>query len=163
MAAKRQINKTTVSRLDLSKYMGCWYEIARYRHWFERHLVGVTARYTLLNDGKIEVLNSGYKNNFNGKFKETKGRAKMPDPNQPGKLKVSFFLCFYSDYYILELDELHYTYALVGSQSDRFLWILSRTPSLPEKTLNYLLDKAKARGYDTSCLKWTEQKSHPHS
>lgn len=158
MSKKKHIDKTTVKKLDVKKYMGKWYEIARFDHSFEKHLIGVTAFYTLLDNGKIKVINSGYKNNFKGTFKEAKGKAKMPDPTEPGKLKVSFFLWFYSDYYILELDELHYKYALIGSKSDNFLWILSRTPSLPEKTLNYLLDKAKTRGYDTSRLLWVQQK-----
>lgn len=156
---KKHINKETVKYLDLHKYMGQWYEIARFNHSFERHLVGVKAMYSLLEDGRIRVVNSGYKNTFNGRFKEIKGKAKLPDPNEPGKLKVSFFLWFYSDYFIMELDELHYKYALVGSKSDKFLWILSRTPSLPEKTLNYLLERARTRGYDTSQLIWVPQKT----
>lgn len=155
---KKHINKETVKNFDVNRYLGKWYEIARFNHSFERHLVGVSAVYSKLPNGRIRVVNSGYKNDFNGKFKEIKGKAKIPNPNQPGRLKVSFFLWFYSDYYILELDELHYKYALVGSKSDNFLWILSRTPSLPEKTLNFLLERAKARGYDTSCLLWIPQK-----
>lgn len=156
---KKAIDKTTVQALDLNKYLGKWYEIARFDHAFERHLVGVTAEYSLRDDGKIRVVNSGYKNNFKGRFKETKGKAYVPDPQEPGKLKVSFFLWFYSDYWVLELDELQYKYALVGSKSDKFLWILSRTPSLPEKTLNFLLEKARERGYDTSRLLWIPQKN----
>lgn len=157
---KKHINKETVKALNINKYMGKWYEIARFDHSFERHLVGVTAEYSLLPNGRVRVINSGYKNNFKGTFKEIKGKAKIPNPNDPAKLKVSFFLWFYSDYYVMELDELHYKYALVGSKSDKFLWILSRTPSLPEKTLNYLLERAKTRGYDTSRLLWIPQKNN---
>ena len=156
---KKHIDKTTVRTLDVHKYMGKWYEIARFDHPFERHLVGVTAEYSLMDNGKIRVINSGYKNNFKGRHKKIEGKAKIPDPKEPGKLKVSFFLWFYSDYYVLELDELHYNYALIGSKSDKFLWILSRTPSLNEKTLNYLLEKARTRGYDTSRLIWVPQQN----
>jgi len=82
--------------------MGRWYEIARYENHFERGMTDVTATYTLLPDGKIRVENEGYKG---GVHKKATGRAKQPDPkNNPGKLKVAFFLWFYADYYILELD-----------------------------------------------------------
>lgn len=81
----------------------------------------VTATYTLLDNGRIEVLNAGYKD---GKYKEIKGKAKQPDAADPGKLKVSFFLWFYADYYVLDIDP-DYRYVLVGSSSDKYLWIMS--------------------------------------
>ena len=103
---KTMINKTVVKELDIQKYLGTWYEIARYDHSFERGLVGVTAKYSMRDDGKIKVLNSGYKNSLDGKFSQAVGKAKIPDPiNAPAKLKVSFFLFFYGDYYVMELDE----------------------------------------------------------
>ena len=113
--------------------MGLWYEIARYENRFEHGLVDVTATYTLRPDGLIRVENRGCKRNSPYDIcKTANGHAKIPDPAQPGKLKVSFFLNFYSDYYVLELDEENYNYALVGSSTDKYLWILSRTPQLPE-------------------------------
>lgn len=148
---------STVDQLDLNRYMGTWYEIARFDHRFERNLVGVTATYELTPDGKITVINAGYKNSFDGKFKTAKGKAKQPNPEEPGKLKVSFFLFFYADYFVLELDE-NYEWALVGSSSDKYLWILSRNPALPEYTMDIILQKARERGYDTSKLIWVEQK-----
>ena len=76
----------------------------------------------------------------------------MPEPeNSPGKLKVAFFLWFYSDYYIFELDE-HYQSVVVGSSSDKYLWILSRDKSLPEAVMEDLLGKIMKRGYDISKL-----------
>ena len=153
----KQINTETVKSLDIKRYMGMWYEIARFDHRFERGLVGCTAEYTLLPDGKIQVLNSGYKNDFNGKYKTAKGKAKLPNPAEPGKLKVSFFLWFYGDYYVMELDK-DYKYVLIGSSSDKYLWILSRTPQLPSETLELILDKARQRGYDVSKLIWVKQK-----
>ena len=89
--------------------------------------------------------------------KTANGHAKIPDPAQPGKLKVSFFLNFYSDYYILELDEENYNYALVGSSTDKYLWILSRAPQLPEEIKKKLVTAAERRGYDTNRLQWIEQ------
>ncbi len=153
----KQINTETVKSLDIKRYMGMWYEIARFDHRFERGLVGCTAEYTLLPDGKIQVLNSGYKNDFNGKYKTAKGKAKLPNLAEPGKLKVSFFLWFYGDYYVMELDK-DYKYVLIGSSSDKYLWILSRTPQLPSETLELILDKARQRGYDVSKLIWVKQK-----
>lgn len=146
---------TTISRLDIGRYMGLWYEIARYENRFERGIENATAHYALQPDGTIQVENSGYKKEV---LKRAIGRAKQPDKQQPGKLKVSFFYNFYSDYYILELDEKDYNYALIGSSSDNYLWILARTPQLPEETLNEILRKALARRYDTSKLIFTQNR-----
>ena len=134
--------------------MGKWYEIARYEHTFEKGMTHVTAEYSLKPDGKIQVINKGIKN---GKAKEIVGKAKQPNPIEyPGRLKVSFFLWFYSDYYVLELDN-DYQYAIIGSSSDKYLWILSRTPELPKETLDKLLANIKQRGYDLSRLIFVEQ------
>ena len=80
------INTQTVRSLDLKRYLGKWYEIARFDHPFERNMVGVTAEYSMRPDGKIRVLNSGYKGDLNGKFKTAEGKARQPDPKEPGKL-----------------------------------------------------------------------------
>ena len=150
-----EVDNTPVGSLDLSRYLGNWYEIARFDHSFERGMSRVMAEYRLRSDGKVDVINSGWKE---GKFKQTKGKAKQPDPDRnPALLKVSFFLFFYSDYRVLMLSD-DYSVALVGSSSDKYLWILSRTPDLPKTTLNAVLDEAKRRGYDTSKLIWVEQK-----
>jgi apolipoprotein D and lipocalin family protein len=135
----------------LEKYLGTWYEIARFDHPFERGLQGVTATYSLKPDGKIEVLNQGFKNSLDGKFKKAVGKAKLSNPETPRNLLVSFFWIFYAPYNILELDT-DYRYALIGSNSSNYLWILSRTPQMDEKTYQMLVDKAKAREYDTSKL-----------
>jgi apolipoprotein D and lipocalin family protein len=152
-----KIDTTTVKNVDINQYIGKWYEIARFPHSFEKNLVGVTATYTLREDGKINVLNQGFKKTLDGPLKQARGKAKIPDSGEPGKLKVSFFLFFYADYYILELDEDNYQYALVGSSSDKYLWILGRTPVMPEETYKMLIAKARERGYDTSKLIAVEQ------
>ena len=74
----------------------------------------------------------------------------------PGRLEVSFFLWFYGDYYILELDK-DYQYVVIGSSTDKYLWIMSRTPQLPEETLQRILSMLERRGYDVSKLIWVEQ------
>ncbi|MGQ8337702.1 lipocalin family protein [Sunxiuqinia sp. A32] len=151
------LDKTTVSNLNLEKYMGTWYEIARFQHSFEKDLVGVTATYKLREDGKIDVINAGYKNTLDGEYKQAKGKAKIPDKIEPGKLKVSFFLFFYAEYNVLELDE-NYQYALIGSSTPDYLWILSRTPQMKDSTYNMLVEEANTRGYDTSKLFKVPQK-----
>ncbi len=152
------IDNTVVKELDIQKYLGTWYEIARYNHSFERGLVRVTANYSMRDDGKIKVINSGYKDSLNGKFSQAVGKAKIPDSiNEPAKLKVSFFLFFYGDYYVMELDK-DYQWALIGSSSDTYLWILSRKPQIEKKLYNELLDKLQKRGYDISKLIKVDQK-----
>ena len=141
--------KATVKNVDLQKYKGTWYEIARFDHSFERGLVGVTATYTLRPDGKIAVLNEGYKNTLDGKHSKAKGIAKVPNPAEPGRIKVSFFLFFYADYFVYELDE-NYQWALIGSSSMDYLWILSRSPHMDDSTYQMLLNKATSRGYDVN-------------
>jgi lipocalin len=134
--------------------MGKWYEIARYEHRFEKGMTHVTAEYSIRPDGKIKVVNRGIKD---GKPKEITGKAKQPDPvKYPGRLEVSFFLWFYSDYYVFEVDK-NYRYAVIGSSSDKYLWILSRTPQLPEETLQGILSRLEKRGYDLSKLLFVEQ------
>lgn len=148
-----------IEQVDLQRYMGLWYEIARFDNGFEKGLVGVTARYSFRPDGRIRVENSGYRRSFLGKRKTEIGKMKVPDPNSPGKLKVSFFWCFYFDYYILDLDTVDYNYALVGSSSRRLLWLLSRTPQMEPATQQMLLQQARDRGYDTSKLVRVQQQS----
>ena len=147
-----KVDNSTVSSVDLDRYLGSWYEIAKFDHSFERGLEYAMAKYTLRSDGKIDVLNTGIKD---GRAKDAKGIAKTTD--QPGLLRVSFFGPFFSDYRILLLDE-DYQYVLVGGSTNRFLWILSRTPQLDEATLSLILAEAEHRGYDTTRLLWVKQK-----
>lgn len=147
------VDNSTVKQLDLERFMGRWYEIARYDHRFERGMSHVTARYSLLGDGRIRVVNEGVKD---GKHKTARGKGKLPDASQPGKLKVAFFLWFYADYYVLDIAP-DYSYVLVGSSSDKYLWIMSRTLALPRPVLDSLLAKLRRRGYDTSKLIFVEQ------
>lgn len=151
------IDKTVVKELNLEKYLGTWYEIARFDHKFERGLEGVSANYSMREDGKIKVLNSGYKGSLDGKKSEAVGKAKIPNPEVPSKLKVSFFLFFYGDYFVMELDK-DYQWAVIGSSSDNFLWILSRTPQMDADIYKKLLKNLTDRGYDVNKLIKVQQK-----
>ncbi len=149
-----QHDTSVIPSFDLRSYLGTWYEIARYDHRFERGMDNVTAEYLLRDDGKVDVINSGWKN---GKMKTAVGKAKQPDPQgYPARLKVSFFWFFYSDYNIMMLDD-DCGVALVGSSSPGYLWILSRTPSIDDSVLEKFLDEARRRGYDTSKLIYVDQ------
>ena len=149
--ASSKVDNSTVKSIDLNRYLGSWYEIAKFDHSFERGLDYAMANYTLRNDGKIDVLNTGIKD---GRAKDAKGIAKTT--NIPGLLKVSFFGPFYSDYRIMMLDA-DYQYVLVGGSTDKYLWILSRTPQLDDATKTLILAEANRRGYDTSKLIWVKQ------
>ena len=85
------IDTTTVKHLELEKYLGTWYEIARFPHSFEKGLVGVTARYSLMNDGTISVVNQGYKGSLEGKTSRAEGKVKIPDPEDNIVLLLLFW------------------------------------------------------------------------
>lgn len=145
------IDNTTVQSLDLNRYLGRWYEIARFDHSFERNMTHCTAVYARKPNGAIKVKNKGLKN---GKWKTSNGKAKLT--NEIGVLRVSFFGPFYYDYRILMLAS-DYSYALIGGDSDDNLWILSRTPQLKNDTLKRILNEATSRGYDTDNFIWVDQ------
>lgn len=150
-------DNSSVSAFDLSRYLGTWYEIARFDHSFERGMENVTAEYFLRDDGKIDVINSGWKD---GKYKVADGKARQPDPaKDPAHLEVSFFLFFYSDYNVMMIDD-DYQVALVGSKSPKYLWILSRTPQVSDAVLDLVLEEASGRGYDTDNLIWVDQSAN---
>lgn len=147
----RSIDTTTVESLELEKYLGTWYEIARFPHSFEKGLVGVSATYSMRPDGKIRVVNQGFKGKLSGKASRALGKAKIPDLQVPSRLKVSFFLFFYGDYFVLELDD-NYRWAMIGSSTPDYFWILSRTAQMDKATYQSLLENARNRGYDLSKL-----------
>lgn len=141
----------TVTELDLTKYAGTWYEIARLPNSFEKGLECVTATYTILPNGKVEVLNKGYTNADTSKMKNIKGVAWVPDNNHPGRLKVRFFWPFSGRYWVIALDK-EYNYALVGDPSRKYLWILAKSSTLDNQAYTTLANIAKENGFDVSKL-----------
>ena len=157
IACTKDFDNSTVSSFDLSRYLGTWYESARFDHSFEKGMDNAMAEYILQDDGTVFVLNSAWRN---GMYKVAEGKAKYPDPTgDPGALKVSFFLFFYSEYNVMMVDE-NYQISLVGSKTENYLWILSRTPVPDPDLLQMVLDEAESRGYDTSKLIWVDQSRH---
>ena len=146
-----------VQGFEADRYLGTWYEIARFDHSFERGLSQITANYSMRDDGGIRVLNRGY-NAEEGEWNEAEGKAYFVEDEQTGHLKVSFFGPFYASYVVAELDKENYRYSLVTGPDKTYLWILARTPELPQEVLDSLLGKAKALGFDTSKLIWVEHK-----
>ncbi len=140
----------TVEHVDLKRYMGRWYEVARYPNRFEKACVSdVTATYTLRNDGKVEVVNSCRK--ADGKMKSSKGSAKVVDAQSNAKLKVTFFWPFYGDYWIIGLDP-EYRYAIVSEPKREYLWILSRTPQLEPQLYEKASATIREKGLDPARL-----------
>lgn len=150
-STKLTVDNSAVKTLDLHRYLGKWYEVARMDHRFERDMEYCTANYTMEANGKIRVTNQGMKN---GKWKTSIGKAKLTE--QPGVLRVSFFGPFYSDYRVLMVAP-DYSYALVGGSGDDYLWILSRTPQLQPEICDQLIQEAQYRGYKTENLIWVKQ------
>lgn len=148
-----------VPTLDLQRYLGRWYEIARYQHGFEKTLVGATAEYALREDGKISVLNSGFKKTLDGKYTDVKAVAWRPNDAVPGALKVKFFGLFASDYLVFGLDQGNYQWALVGENNRNYLWFLSRTPEVDPALLERMKALASSQGYDLSKLYIVPQKA----
>jgi apolipoprotein D and lipocalin family protein len=145
-----------VSSVDLNKYAGTWYEIARLPNPFERKLKCITATYTLRNDGKITVLNGGHYISDPGKTNTATGVAWIPDKNVPAKLKVQFFWPFSGNYWIIALDK-DYKYVLVGDPSFKYLWILCREKKMDETTYQMLLKKAVENGFNVVPIIKVEQ------
>ena len=138
---------TVVATVDLNRYAGTWYEIARLPNPFERKLKCITATYTLRDDGRITVLNKGHYINEPAKVNSVTGVAWVPDKNAPAKLKVQFFWPFSGNYWILLLDK-DYKYVLIGDPSYKYLWILCREKKMDELTYDVLLKKATDSGFD---------------
>jgi apolipoprotein D and lipocalin family protein len=116
-----------VPHVDLNRYTGTWYEIARYPHKFQKGCIGSKATYAIMNDGKLSVLNECVEESDKSRLRSAKGKAWVVDPHTNAKLKVSFFWPFSGDYWIIDLGR-DYEYAVIGHPERKYLWILSRTP-----------------------------------
>lgn len=153
---------TTVGEVNLSRYVGDWYEVARFPNRFEgKCAADVKASYRRQADGTVEVINSCRK--ADGTVTTATGVARIVDTSSNAKLKVRFapaFLSFlpwvWGDYWILGLEP-EYRWAVVGSPDRKYLWVLSRTPSMDEREYAQAVDRARANGFDVSRLEKTKQ------
>jgi apolipoprotein D and lipocalin family protein len=145
----------TVSHVDLSRYIGRWYEIAKYPNRFERKCDrNVTASYAIRPDGKISVVNAC--TTREGKPTVSTGWAKVVDQKTGAKLKVTFFWPFFGDYWIIELGH-NYEYAVVGEPGRKYLWILSRPPKMDDGIYAEVVSRLAAKGYDAAKLELMPQ------
>ena len=152
-------NVEPVGNFELPRYLGKWYEIARYDHSFEEGLSDVTATYSMREDGGVKVINRGFSSEENT-WDEAEGRAYFVKSPSIGHLKVSFFGPFYASYVIMDLDKDDYQYALITGPDKEYLWLLARSPELSPQIKTRLLNKAQAAGYDTDKLIWVTHTRH---
>lgn len=144
-----------VKPVDLTQYLGRWYELARYEASFQKGCEGVTADYALRRDGKVQVVNTCRQGSPQGPARSSGATARVLDGTSGTKLKVSFFPPIEGDYWILDHDS-RYAWSIVGEPSGKYLWILSRTPKLPERQYLALVQRVSAMGYDVSKLRRTQ-------
>lgn len=144
----------TVEFVDLTKYAGKWFEIASYSQRFQKGCHCTTAEYTPTDKGYIIVENRCNKDSVNGKQSYIKGKAFVVKNSGNAKLKVQFFWPFRGKYWIIDLAP-DYSYAVVSHPNKKYLWILSRTPNMDEKTYNEILGRLVANGFDLTKLKKT--------
>jgi apolipoprotein D and lipocalin family protein len=146
-----------VDSIELNRYAGTWFEISKLPNSFEKGLKCITATYTLLENGKIQVVNQGINVRKHNKLQSIKGVAFIPDKKVPTKLKVRFFWPFSGNYWILYLDKDNYQYALIGEPSRKYLWILCRTKNMDHGLYCQLINKAGEAGFDVSKVMLTLQ------
>jgi apolipoprotein D and lipocalin family protein len=143
--------------VDLDRYVGLWYEFARYDSWFERNCEGVTAEYSRRPDGLIRVVNAARKGRPDGPLRWAEAKARVISGTGNTKLKVAFFGPFFvGNYWVLDHAE-DYAWSIVGEASRRYFWILTRDPVPATEIQAMLIERARALGYDTALLHLTRQ------
>ena len=145
----------TVKQVDIHKYMGKWYEIARFPNSFQKDCNCTTAEYQLMED-YVKVTNSCYKDSINGTLETAIGKATVVEGSNNAKLRVSFFWPFKGDYWVIDLAD-DYSCAVIGTPSRKYLWILSRTPAMNPAIYQQILSRITAKGFDINKLIPTKQ------
>ncbi len=147
-----------VKYVDLSRYVGTWYEIARFPFTQQNGCHNTTATYSLNDDETIKVTNRCRKGGFDGPESVAVAKAKVVDPISQAKLKVKFFiLAPWADYWVIRLGN-EYEYAVVSQPSRKYLWILSRTPTMDTHSYDEIVKSLREDGFDTTRLEETPQK-----
>jgi apolipoprotein D and lipocalin family protein len=144
-----------VTGFDVNRYLGKWYEIARFPASFEKGWVNVTTTYTLRDDGKLKVENEGRQDTSDGKRLSVAGKARFAGGEDTGAFRISFYWVLSYDYTIIALDP-EYTCAMVASSKD-YLWILAREPKPDPAVLESMIQKAREMGFNTDKLTFTSQ------
>lgn len=139
----------TVSYVDLNRYGGVWYEAARLPNSFQDECTCTSAEYRIIDSATVSVVNTCIKN---GEKDQVSGKAFVQPGSGNARLKVQFFWPFRGDYYVIALDEENYSYAVVGTPSRKYLWILSRERELAPEVMERLVAFAQAKGFNTAAL-----------
>jgi apolipoprotein D and lipocalin family protein len=148
-----EVPLTTVASVDVERYLGRWYEIARLPNGFQKDCEAVTATYSKRADGLIKVVNQC--GAIEGsRARDAVGKAKIVDAATNAKLKVSFFGPFWGDYWIIDLKD-DYSRAIIGEPSGRYLWVLAREPRITEEDRTALIAELEALGYQTAAVHFT--------
>lgn len=149
------------SHVDLARFCGRWYELARFDSLFERGLEEVYADYSLSRNGRLRLINHG--TNAKGKERRAHAGACVPCPETPGRLRVSFvppYRWFYTDYRILFVDS-RYQLTLISGADSRYLWLMARSPIVSAQDFFTLLNEAQSRGFRTEGLHITRHRVQP--
>jgi apolipoprotein D and lipocalin family protein len=146
----------TVEGVDLHRFQGDWYEIAKLPRVTQADCTGTTARYEMKSDHELVVTHACRLGNLEGGRHQVVAAARVPNPDVPAKLSVEFG-GFFGDYWIIDLDRDNYRYAVVGHPTRQYLWILSRAPTLDAAVLGPILERATQKGFDISRLEYTRQ------
>lgn len=155
---KQRSSLKTAPDVDIARYTGTWFEIARLPAPEEKGAVNIRATYTLRADGRLDILNQCELDGFEGPHREARAVARIPDPADPSRLKVRFGLLT-ADYWILELGE-HYEYAVVGTPNRRRLWILARQPQLRKEVYEGIVARMSELGFALEHLILAPQNVH---
>jgi lipocalin len=145
-----------VKDIDLDKFSGTWYEIARLPNKHENELVEVTSTFKRTDDGNYVVENSGYKGSRGGKRTRVKGEISIPDPKVAGAMKVKIWF-LNIDYRVIDVDKENYQYALISSNSKKYLWIMSKQPVMDQRQFETLVDSARDKGFEVDQLEMVQQ------
>jgi apolipoprotein D and lipocalin family protein len=145
-----------VEGVELQRFQGDWYEIAKLPRVTQADCTGTTSRYELKSDNKLVVTNACRLGNLEGNHRQVVAAARVPNPDVPAKLSIEFG-GYFGDYWIIDLDRDGYQYAVIGHPARQYLWILSRKPTIESATLAPILERATQKGFDVSRLEYTKQ------
>jgi len=148
----------TVPNVDLKRFQGKWYEVAKLPRPTQADCYGTIAVYTLTSDTTMNLVHQCNLGSLTGPLRESQANGVVSDPSVTAKLSVDFGGGFYGDYWIIDLGE-HYEYAVVGHPTRQYLWIISRTPAMDATTLSAVIKHAQDKGFDTTHLQYTQQPS----
>lgn len=145
--------------VDVDRYVGRYYELARYENIFQRGCEAVSADYSKIAGDMIRIVNICHDKGLEGPARSVNGRAKLVEGSRNAKFKVSFLgPAFLGDYWVLDRAE-DYSWAIVSDRSGKFLWLLHRNSTPGPAEIAFLVNRAKSLGFNTALLRFTKHKT----